>query len=214
MATDIPFVKNQGNQCGQASVLMILKYFYPEKEITFKQINQIIRAKPNKYTFPLQNAIALDHFGLKAKAFSKEDCFTGKKGIAQFKKWFGKDFDYLFNKWIDYPVYEWAIKTGKKKKLFEAKLSPFKEIERIFKKGHIIMIVIDWNILNKIKNKPYEGHFVVITGIEKNHVYINDPDEGKNLKFPKKLFIQAYNAPEIADDVCVVYGGKIEKRQI
>jgi ABC-type bacteriocin/lantibiotic exporter with double-glycine peptidase domain len=205
---DIPFVKNPGTQCGQACTLMILKYFYPKKKITFSQINEIIRGKPDKYTWPLHNAIALDHFGIKAKAFSKEDFFTGKKGIAQFKKWFGKDFDYLFKKWVDWPMYEWGVKTAKRKNLFKIKKTSFKEIEKTFKKGNIIMIVIDWNILNNIKNKPYEGHVVIITDIEEDQIRINDPDEGKNLEYPKELFKAAYNHPAITDDLCVVYGKK------
>jgi hypothetical protein len=206
MILDIPFVKNKGAQCGQANTIAVIKYFYPSKKVTFTEINKIIRAKPAKYTFPLQNAIALNHFGVRAKAFAKEDYFTGEKGRKQFKKWFGKDFDEIFNKWIDYPVHEWAIRTAKRKKLFEVKSTPFSEIEQVFKQGSLIMAVIDWNRLVGIKNKPYEGHSVIITGIENNHVYLNDPDFGKNLKYPKKQFIKAYTAPGLADDICIAYG--------
>jgi hypothetical protein len=208
MILDIPFVKNRGAQCGQANAIAVIKYFYPEKKMTFKQINIIIRAKPNKYTWPFQIAIALNHFGVKAKAFSKRNYDIGQKGIRGLKKAFGKDFDYIFNKWIDYPMYEWAVKIAKRKRLFEVKATPFPKIERLFKKGFVVMPVIDWNVLKGIKNKPYEGHFVIITGIEKNNVYINDPDNGKNLKYPKKRFIKAYSTPALDDDLCVAYGKK------
>jgi len=206
MILDIPFVKNKNAQCGQANTIAVIKYFYPKKKVTFKQINKIIHAKPDKYTWPLQVAIALNHFGIKAKAFSKDKYDVGQKGIDGFKKAFGKDFDYIFDKWIDYPMYEWAVKTAKRKKLFEVKATPSKKIGRIFKNGNIVMAVIDWNVLKGIKNKPYEGHFVIITGIEKNNVYITDPDYGKNLKHPKKRFIKAYTVPALDDDICVAYG--------
>ncbi|HUS52266.1 MAG TPA: C39 family peptidase [Candidatus Bathyarchaeia archaeon] len=208
MRFDIPFVKNSDNQCGQACTLMILKYFYPKKKISFGQINKIIHGKPDKYTWPFHNAIALDHFGIKAKAFSKENFFTGKKGLAQFKKWFGKNFDYLFKKWVDWPTYEWGVKTAKRKNLFKVKTTPFEKIEEMVKKGNIVIVVLDWNTLNKIKNKPYEGHLVIITGLKKDQIYINEPDEGRDLKYPKKLFKAAYNHPVIKDNLCVVYGKK------
>jgi len=203
---DIPFVKNQGAQCNQANIIAIIKYFYPKKKVTLKKINKIIHAKPDKYTWPLQTAIALNHFGIKTKVFSRDDYLSGQKGIDYFKKGFGKDFDYIFKKWIDWPIREWAVKTAKRKKLLGIKATPFREIEQMFKKGYIIIAVINWNVLAGIKDKPYQGHFVIITGIEKNYVYINDPDNGKNLKYPKKLFIKAYTGPELADDICVVYG--------
>ena len=206
MILDIPFVKNPGNQCGQTNAIAVIKYFYPEKRVTFKQINKIIHHKPNKYTWPLQTAIALNHFGIKAKTFSRDDCPIGQEGINYFKKAFGKDFDYLFKKWVDWPTREWAVKTAKRKKLLEVRANPFKEIEKMFKKDYIIIPIINWNVLAGIKNKPYEGHSVIITGINKDDIYINDPDFGKNLKYPKKLFIKAYTGPELADDICVAYG--------
>jgi len=206
MIIDIPFVKSKGARCGQANTIAIIKYFYPKKKVTFRQVDKVIRAKPDKYTWPLQNAIALKHFGVKAKAFSRDKYDIGPKGVDGFKKAFGKDFDYLFNKWVDWSMYEWMVKTAKRKKLFEVKATPFREIEQMFKKGYIVIAVIDWNVLSGIKNKPYEGHFVIITGIEKNNVYINDPDYGKNLKHSKKRFTKAYTAPALTDDICVAYG--------
>ncbi len=206
MILDIPFVKNRGSQCGQANTIAIIKYFYPKKRVTFKEINKVIHAQKDKWTWPLQITLALKHFGIKAKSFSGNDYLIGQKGINHFKKGFGKDFDYIFKNWIGWPMYEWAVKTAKKKKLFEVKANPFKELEKMFKKGYIIIAVIDWNVLTGIKNKPYQGHFVIITGIDKENIYINDPDFGKNLKYSKKLFIKAYTGPELADDICVIYG--------
>jgi len=207
MILDIPFVKNPGKgQCGQACVLMIIKYFYPKKKVTIKDINKVIRFKPDKFTFPIQEAIALNHFRVKAKAFSEEDCPTGKEGIKAFKKWFEKDFDEIFHKWVDYSAYEWAIKKTKKNGWFEIKATPFREIEKLIEKGYLVTIPIDINTLRGEKNKPYHGACIVITGFDKNSAYINNPDEGKNLKYPKKLLKAAYNHPAIADDICVAYG--------
>ena len=124
MILDIPFAKNPGNQCGQACALMILKYFYPKKKVGLKDFNKVIKYKPNKWTFPIQHAIALNHFGIKARAFSKENYLTGQKGIEQFKKWFGKDFKKIFYKkesnlagysYLDvghYRLHHWASSTN------------------------------------------------------------------------------------------------------
>ncbi len=209
MILDVPFVKNPGEgQCGQACVLMIIKYFYPKKKVTIKDINKVIRFKLDKSTFEMQKAIALNHFGVKATSYSNEDCPTGKKGIEAFKRWLGKDFDEHFNTWVDYPVYEWAVKKAKKNGWLEIKSTSFEKIEKLLKKGHLITMPVDVNILHGIKDKPYHGIGIVLTGLDENSVYLNDPDEGKNLKYPKKIFKAAYNHPAIANDLTVAYGKK------
>lgn len=206
MILDIPFVKNPGNQCGQACVLMILKYFYPEKKISFEDINKIIRFKPDKFTFETQKAIALNYFGVRAKAFSSEDYPIGKKGIEMFKKDLGKDFDKVFNKWVDYPIYEWSVKKAKRNGWFEIKPTLLKEIEELFRKGYLITLPVDGNLLHGIKSKPYHGIGIVIAGFERDSIFTNDPDEGKNLKYTKKAFRTAYNHPTITNDLTVAYG--------
>ena len=89
----IRLIKGRGFECGQACMLMVIKYFKPNFKPDFNQINLIIRHKKGKYTHPPQLGILLDHFGIKTKVFSSDDIKTSKEDPDQFKRWFGKDYE-------------------------------------------------------------------------------------------------------------------------
>ncbi len=65
---DIPFVKNPGGQCGQACMVMALKYYFSEKEFSIRQMSELMKRRDGKWTFPYQNAVVLDESGLKVKS--------------------------------------------------------------------------------------------------------------------------------------------------
>jgi uncharacterized protein YvpB len=81
------------------------------------------------------------------------------------------------------------------------------DIEKYADAGYLAMVCVDLNILNG-KEGVFLGHFVIITGIDKENVWINEPNRGSNIRFPGKLFEDAYTAPEIDDDILVVFGKK------
>ena len=80
-----------------------------------------------------------------------------------------------------------------------------KDLERYFKKGYFVIPCVDWNALHR-KKRPFLGHFVTIINIDKDNIWIHDPNEGPNIKYPKKLFNKAYTVPAINDDILIIYG--------
>lgn len=58
----IPFIKNRGFECGQACTAMVIRYYRPDFEPDFEAMNQVIRHKPGKYSFPPQLAILVVYF--------------------------------------------------------------------------------------------------------------------------------------------------------
>lgn len=201
----IPFIKNRGCECGQACAAMIIKYFRPEIKIDFEKFNKIVHHINKKATFPLQNAILLNHYGIKTKCFSSDDVPTTKENPDIFKKWYGDEYKELIKN-VDIDSYNWMAEEGKRLNLFKKRETSFDEIIGLFKKGYLVAFLIDWNTLVG-NNGPYQGHFIILSGIRDNDtLLIHDPDNGRYIEYSKKDLEKAYRHPIITDDLFVAYG--------
>lgn len=203
---DIPFLKSRGFECGQACVAMIIKYFKPNFKPNFNKFNKIIHHKKGKYSFPLQLAILLDHYGFKTKCLSSEGYKTTEEDPKMFARWYGKDVEHEI-KFINTKSFDWMVLYGRKRKLIQKRKTSFDEIVNLFIKGKIVCFPIDWATLAK-KGGPYQGHFVLLSGIENGNILLHDPDVGAFIKYEKEKVENAYSHPAITDDLVVVYGEK------
>ena len=86
---------------------------------------------------------------------------------------------------------------------FDEKLD-FDIIEQEFKKGSMIMMLIDSNAL--IRREPYSGHFVTITEIAKDNVIFHDTSGTPNRVVSKEDFLRAWNANGTDNDVIIIKG--------
>ena len=200
----IPFIKSRGYECGQTCVAMMIKYFKPDVKIDFEKFNKIIHHVKGKATFPLQNAILLNRYGIKTKCFSSDDIPTTKDDPDIFKKWFGDEYDKLIHT-VDIDSYNWMATEGKKLNLFKKRKTSFDEIVNLFTKGYVVAFPIDWNTLIG-KKGPYQGHFIILSGLEdKNTLLIHDPDNGPYIKYSREILEKSYNHPVITDDLYIAY---------
>lgn len=72
----------------------------------------------------------------------------------------------------------------------------------------LTMFPIDWTTLSG-KTGHYEGHFMILTGIEENgDLLIHDPDFGPFKKYSKVTLAKGYSRPEITDDLVLCFGKK------
>lgn len=189
----------------QANMLMALRYFFPNKKFSFAQINKKMRRKRGKWTFTAQTAVVLKDFGLKAKAYSGKDIFTKREEIiAGFKKAFGKDYETVIKN-IDLDTVEYFHKRAKKERVFEVRKSSMNDLEKYLKKGYIVIPCVDLNTLYN-KKGSFQGHFVTIVDMNKNSIWIHEPNEGPNIKYSRKLFNKAYAVKAIDDDVLIIFG--------
>lgn len=205
---DIPFVKTRGFECGQSCAAMIIKFYYPDFKPDLDEINKTIHHQKDMYTFPLQLSILLDKFEINTKCFSSDDYKTQGEDPDQFKRWFGKDYKSNI-KYVNREMFDWISIEGKKRNILVVKNTEFDEVLKYFENGNLVGLPIDWNTLPK-NNGPYVGHFVVITGLDKESdlVLINDPDVGKDQKYPISLFKKAWEHPVIANDFLIAFGKK------
>ncbi len=208
---NVPFIKSRWFECGQACVAMMIKYYYSDFKPNFDEFNKIVKHRKGKFTFPLQNALLLNHYGIKAKCFCTDDYKTTKEDPNIFKKWYGKEYKQQII-FVDIKGYNWMCLEAKKKNLFKKRKTSLDDIIIFFKKGYLVCFVIDWKTLKDEKG-DYEGHFVLLTGIKGNKIFIHDPDKGANIKYDRKVIEKAYNHPLITDDVFIAFGKKKSETQ-
>lgn len=115
---NVPFIKSRSIECGQTCAAMMIKYYYPEFKPNFEELNKIIHHKKGKSTFPLQNAILLDHYGIKAKCFSSDEYVTTKENPNIFKKWYGHEYKTQI-KFVNIASFNWMVTEGRKKRLIQ-----------------------------------------------------------------------------------------------
>lgn len=204
MKLDIPFIKSRGFECGQTCAAMMIKYYFQEFEPDFEEFNKVIRHKDGMYTFLSQEVVLLDHFGLKAKCFSKKEYF---KNEDEFRlNWGEKNWEQQ-KKFVDLKNHEKFRSKMMELKLFEKRSHSIDQLLEYTKKGFLVQMCIDWNTLSNTKGQ-YQGHFVIISGVDGNDVFIHDPDNGPYVKYSKKKLEKAFKHPVIDDDVMVAFGKK------
>lgn len=204
MKLDIPFIKSRGFECGQTCAAMMIKYYFPDFKPDFDEFNRIIGHKDGMYTFPSQEAVLLDHFGLKIKCYSSKDYFKNEE---EFRANWGDKNWAEQKKFVDLENHERFRTEMLKLNLFEKRSHSLDQLLEYTKQGYLVQICIDRNTLEG-KDDKYMGHFVIISGIENNFVLIHDPDFEPFMQYDKEKLEKAFKHPVIDDDVIVVFGKK------
>jgi hypothetical protein len=209
MILNVPFYENNGdgNQCMQVAMQCAIKYFL-NKEISLNTLDELSGRKANFWTYTSQIVSVLYDLGLNLKFYSKEDLKPYLEGEPFIKRHFGKDADKII-KFTDIPVVVRATEKLLQYNVFEKRILLLTEIEKHLEKGHIPLILIDYNKINRIEGF-YQGHFVVVTGFDKENIYFHEsgpknPEPNKKVK--KEFFKEAMDANGTDND-CVIILGK------
>ena len=142
--------------------------------------------------------------------YSKTSQKSFLEGEPFIRKHFGKDAEKILEN-SDLPALIDSIKKLMKHDIFEQRTVDFDEIESALDKGHVPLVMIDWNVLYG-KQGYYEGHFVVVTGYDGKSVFYHESgpsDPEANKKAPRSAFIEACNANGTDNDVVMVFGKRI-----
>jgi len=192
----IPFYANlkDDNHCLQACFKMILKYYFPEKNYSFKELDKLSKHVKGKWTWQGASLLVLSKMGfdivnienLNYKKFAKD----GDKYLKTI--WSEEVFD-TQNQFSDLKqeqkIAERMVKQ-EKFKLINREVS-MKDIEKYFNEG--FMVAVSVNTCVFVKEDCYTSHLVLVTNIDKKIVTFHDPGLPpiKNKKVSRKLFEKA-----------------------
>ncbi len=205
----IPFYKNlkDNNHCAQACLKSVLKFYFPHKNYSFKEIDKATAHKKGRWTW--NSVILLFLVKQDFEVINIENCdykTFAKRGEKFLKEGWTKEVYETQRRYSDFAQEQKLAKillTNKQIKL-EERYAKFSDIRKLFKEGYLMIIPINPYVLSG--QKGYVSHTVVVQKLLKKTIIFHDPGlpPRPNRKTTLKKFYRAmayphkYNANIIA----------------
>jgi len=195
---EIPFYSNtpDGTHCFQASLKMILKYFFPSEEYSIEKLDKITAKVEGLWTWPMAGLIWLQEKGLEIKNI---EVFDYDKFIKERGRYLIEEYgEEVGSAQIKYSNINQEIRLSQKlleKVDIEKRIPEIKDIEELLANNYAIMVNV--NSLALENEEGYEGHFVIIKGINDEGFVLNDPGlpGAENRKVDFETFEKAWAYP-------------------
>lgn len=194
---DVPFYANPDDtHCFQAALKMIMKYFWPDKDFSWKKLEKITAKVEGLWTWPTAGLIWLRERGFEIKNIEP---FDYKKfirfGSRYLLKKYGEEVGKAQIKHSD--IEQERILAQKFIKMIDTQKSIPKldDIKNLLSEGYLIIVNINSEVLDK--NTGYSGHFVVVKGFNDKQFFLHDPGSPgiENRKVNFRLFEKAWAYP-------------------
>lgn len=195
----VPFYANtpDDTHCFQASFRMILKYFLPERDFSWEELEKMSAKQPGLSTWPQQMLLNLHHMdfdivmieGFDGPAFARE-------GAGYLKRTFGEKVAewQIMNSDIpaEQEIYKRLLSTNVKIEVRQPDLDEFKTF---LDDGYLITCTVNSRRLNH--RTGYVGHSVVVYAIDAATVTFHDPGSPAHeaRQVTRDEFIQAWADP-------------------
>ncbi len=174
---DVPFFSNtpDGTHCFQASMRSILKYFLPEREFEWTELEQMSAKKSGLSTWPTQMLMNLNSMGFEViliEGFNVRDFI--KKGSEYLNKEFGQEVASWQIKNSDVPqeqtLYSKLLKSDVK---LLQNIPTQEDIKKYLSENYLLSCMLNSRRLN---HKPgYVGHSITIIDQDSKGFIIHDP---------------------------------------
>jgi hypothetical protein len=172
----VPFYGNtdDGTHCFQAVFRMILKYYWPEKDFSWQELEEITAKVDGLWTWPTAGMLWLHNNG-----FEVHDVET-----FNYTKFIEKSGDYLID-WfgekvgqeqIDHCNLDQEIEYAKqivKSGLCETRTPKAFELKERLDEKYLLICNVNSRVLNG--KEGYAGHFVLLTGYIHDGFILHDP---------------------------------------
>lgn len=172
----VPFYSNtpDDTHCYQAALKMVLKYFLPDKDYSWKDLEKFTAKKEGLWTWPTQSFMNLINLGFDVIDIDDMDN----------KKFIEEGGQYLINKYgkevgekqIERSDIKQEIRLMKKYEKYgkhKIQMPTFKMLEELLDQGYLVVCNIN---AYKLNDKPgYAGHFVVTYGYRSKNLHLHDP---------------------------------------
>lgn len=196
---DIPFFPNtpDDTHCVQASLKMVMKYFWPAKDFSFDELDKITAKVPNMWTWPFAGDIWLSEHGIEVKTIQifdiKRFAEEGEQYIVEFA---GEKVAKAQAAHSDISAEKEYAKEYIRKVPIETRIPTIEDIKKLTTEGYVVTVSVNSYTLNG--KEGYSGHRVVIIGISDEGVYINDPGlpPQENRFVPTDVFMKAWSYPD------------------
>ncbi|RJO60020.1 hypothetical protein C4544_06670 [candidate division WS5 bacterium] len=195
----IPFYKNPDNtHCYQAVIKMLTKYYWPNKNYSWTELDEFTAKQKDKWTYPTAGMLWLSELGVEVKSVENFDYdrFLKKEGDYLIEL-YGKEVGEECIKNTDVSEELKIVQEFKKKIKYEVRIPELDEIKSLIKDSWNVCVAVNSNKLNN--KEGFVGHFLLIKGFDDNGFYLNDPgpdDAMENRFVDYELFESAWAYPD------------------
>lgn len=176
MRKDIPFYSNtpDDTHCFRASLRMILRYFFPEREFTWEDLERMTAKKQGLWTWQLAGILWMqaNGFEVRNKEVFDYEAFIQHGGKYLLEE-FGEEVGGAQIRYSDIDQEQRLSKTFIHLVRTEKSIPTTRDIKELLQEGFLIIINLNAKILSE--KSGYAGHSVVITGFEDNFIFLHDP---------------------------------------
>jgi hypothetical protein len=172
---DIPFYENADNtHCYQAVFRMLLKYYIPEKDFSWKELDKITAKIDGLWTWPMAGMIWLHDSGFEVRDIAVFDYSKFvERGDDYLVEFFGAS---VAKEQIDHSDIKQELRYAKQlinKGLSESRIPDLTELKKRLDEGFLLICNINSQTLNH--KEGYVGHFVLLTGYNNAEFVMHDP---------------------------------------
>ena len=174
--TKVPFIANSQDDlhCYEASLKMIMKYFKPELDFSWEQMESITGKEVGLWTWPQQGIVWLSQNGFEVINIEIFDYpqFV-REGGDYLISFYGKDGGLEQIKHSNVAKEQQTCSQFIRQVKTELRLPNWDDIRRLLSQGYLLGCLVNSSALNG--KEGYVGHFIVLTNILDNSISFNDP---------------------------------------
>ena len=172
----IPLFENtpDNTHCFQASLKMILKYFLPERDFSFEELDRITAKREGLWTWPFAGVLWMQENGFEVKNI---DSFDIQRFIEEGGQYiideYGKEVGDAQIKNSDIGQERRLGKEFLDRVETEVRVPEKEDIQSLMNDGYLVTVNVNSRALNG--REGYSGHGIVITGFDESGFRINNP---------------------------------------
>lgn len=206
---NVPFYRNpDDSHCFQASLKMTIEAFYPDKIMSFLELDGITCKDPDLYTWPFAGMEWMLKNGFEVLIIENFDMIKFISDPTNYLiEFYGYEVgsDQISNSDIS-SVVKWAKKSMDfMARIKEERIPTFEDICSLLKRGYLLIVNINANVI--WGNQGYCGHFIVIKDFEDDILIINDSGDfhGENQRIQRSKFEEAWYYPDSNAGNCYAF---------
>lgn len=194
---DVPYFRNtpDDTHCFQASLRMVLKYFWPNRGFSWDELDAITAKQKDLWTWPMAGLT-----WLKSNNFDVVDIED-----FDYAKFLAAPEEYLTHKFGEDTAREQIIHSNINTELentrqflkavrVENRQPDIQEIRQFLKDGYLVIANVNAEALND--RSGFVGHFVVVIGADDDELILHDPglpgEENRHVSFGTFMKAWAY----------------------
>jgi hypothetical protein len=183
--------------CFQASIRMVLKYWFPKKEFSYKTLDILTKKVKGMWTWPMEGVLALQNMGLTILDIGIFDYVAFSKNPVSYLKDYFKN-PQVVQEQLQHCDIEQERKSAERYAQHirhEKRVAIYDDILSALQQKYLLIINVNSRLLNR--KKGYSGHFVVVYRATSHTIWMYDPGfpPKKKRRVTRRVFEEAWEYP-------------------